>query len=191
MRLKGKKIAILVSNEFEDIEVFYPFLRLSEEGAWVTFGIYRVGFHPRPALSDKPVTGRFGLTVPPMFHREGYRYDVKDATELLPEDYDAVVIPGGFSPDYLRREPRITGFVRKMYEQGKVVAAICHGPWLIISAKIAKGKKIAGVTPIKDDIENAGATFVDEPVVVDDNIITSRVPDDLPEFCQAIIYALS
>ncbi|HPO82561.1 MAG TPA: DJ-1/PfpI family protein, partial [bacterium] len=97
----------------------------------------------------------------------------------------------GFSPDYLRREPRITGFVRKMYEQGKVVAAICHGPWLIISAKIAKGKKIAGVTPIKDDIENAGATFVDEPVVVDDNIITSRVPDDLPEFCQAIIYALS
>ncbi|MCX7795365.1 MAG: type 1 glutamine amidotransferase [bacterium] len=191
MKLKGKKVVILVSNEFEDIEVFYPFLRLSEEGAWITFGIYQRGFHPRPAFPGKPITGRFGLTVPPMFHREGYRYDVKEATELSPDDYDAVIIPGGFSPDYLRREPKVTEFVRKMYEQGKIIAAICHGPWLIISAKIVKGKRIAGVTPIRDDIENAGAIFVDEPVVVDGNIITSRVPDDLPEFCQAIINAMS
>jgi len=130
MRLKGKKVAILVSNEFEDIEVFYPFLRLSEEGAWITFGIYQRGFHPRPAFPGKPITGRFGLTVPPMFHREGYRYDVKEATELSAEEYDAVIIPGGFSLIISEESQRLQNSLERCTNRARLWPAYVMVPGL-------------------------------------------------------------
>lgn len=190
MRLKGRKIAILVSNEFEDIELWYPMIRLSEEGAWITIATLHMGFHPRPYVEGKPITGRFGTTVPPMVHKVGRLFDIKNISELVSGEYDAVVIPGGFSPDYLRRDPATLEFVRSMAKQGKPIASICHGPWLMISAGIMKGRRATGVLAVKDDLVNAGAVFVDEPAVVDGNIITSRTPDDLTEFCRAIIAAM-
>ncbi|MEM0361448.1 MAG: DJ-1/PfpI family protein [Sulfolobales archaeon] len=103
------------------------------------------------------------------------------------DEVDAVVIPGGFSPDYLRRFPEVLSFVREAFQRGKVVASICHGPWVLISAGITKGRRFTGVVAIKDDIINSGAIYEDSPVIRDGNLITARVPDDLPEFCQAII----
>ena len=114
-------------------------------------------------------------------------FDIKNIPELVPGEYDAVVIPGGFSPDYLRRDPTTLEFVRSMARQGKTIASICHGPWLLISAGIMKGRKATGCLAVKDDMVNAGAVFVDEPTVIDGNIVSSRTPDDLTEFCRAII----
>ncbi|MGE5507608.1 MAG: type 1 glutamine amidotransferase domain-containing protein [Chitinophagales bacterium] len=190
MRLQGKKIAIIVSNEFEDIELLYPLIRLSEEGAWITVGTLEIGFHPRPAFSGKPITGRFGSTVPPIVLKEGRRFDLKPIAELDPGSFDALMIPGGFSPDYLRRDPKTLDFVRKIHEAGKPIATICHGPWLLISAGVCRGKNMTCFMAIKDDLTNAGAIYHDQAVVVDGNLITSRTPDDLPEMCLALIAAL-
>lgn len=190
-KLKGKKVLMIVANEFEDIELLYPFVRLSEEGAEVIIVPVKAGHHPRPSDPSKPVTGRFGIPVPFLVFREGERHILKELKDVSVDEVDAVVIPGGFSPDYLRRIPEVLSFVREAYQKGKVIAAICHGPWVLISAGIVKGKRITGVSAIKDDIVNAGAIYEDVPAVRDDNIITARVPDDLPEFCQLIIEALS
>ncbi len=188
--LTGKKVVFLVANEFEDVELLYPFVRLSEEGAEVIIAPMKVGIHPRPADPSKPVTGRFGTPVPLMVFREGERHVLKELKDVSVDEVDAVVIPGGFSPDYLRRFPEVLNFVREAYQKGKVVASICHGPWVLISAGITKGKRATGVVAIKDDLINSGAIYEDSPVVVDGNLITSRTPDDLPEFCRAIINAL-
>ncbi|MEW6230079.1 MAG: DJ-1/PfpI/YhbO family deglycase/protease, partial [Bacillota bacterium] len=118
--------------------------------------------------------------------KEGKRFDVKPVSAVAADDYDAVIIPGGFSPDYLRRDPATIKLVQDLDKAGKAIAAICHGPWLMISAGVVKGKKLACFFSIKDDVVNAGAAYIDEPVVVDGNIITSRTPDDLPQFCGAI-----
>jgi len=190
-KLKGKKVVFIVANEFEDVELLYPFIRLSEEGAEVIIVPMKVGLHPRPADPSKPVTGRFGTPVPLLVFREGERHVLKELKEVSVDEIDAVVIPGGFSPDYLRRLPEVLSFVREAYQKGKIVAAICHGPWVLISAGITKGKRITGVIAVRDDIINSGAIYEDAPVVRDGNLITARVPDDLPEFCQAIINALS
>jgi len=190
-KLKGKKVLMIVANEFEDIELLYPFVRLSEEGAEVIIVPVKAGHHPRPSDPSKPVTGRFGIPVPFLVFREGERHILKELKDVSVDEVDAVVIPGGFSPDYLRRIPEVLSFVREAYQKGKVIAAICHGPWVLISAGIVKGKRITGVSAIKDDIVNAGAIYEDVPAVRDGNIITARVPDDLPEFCQLIIEALS
>ena len=187
MKLSGKKIVILAASEFEDVEVTFPFLRLSEEGAWITLGVLAMGFHPRPAFQGKPITGRFGTTIPFIVNKEGKRYDIRPVGDLSPKEFDAVIIPGGFAPDYLRRDPATVNLVRTAAAQGKPIGAICHGPWLMISAGIVLGRRVTGIVAIKDDLENAGATFVDEAVVVDGNIVSSRNPDDLPEFCRAII----
>jgi protease I len=187
MKLSGKKVVMPVSNEFEDVELLYPLLRLSEEGAWVTLATYRASFSARPYVLDKPITGRFGTPVPLVVLGEGRRHDVKPLAEVDPDAYDALVIPGGFSPDMLRRDPHNLEFVRKFHEAGKPIAAICHGPWLLVSAQVARGRRMTCFMSIKDDIINAGAHYVDEPVVVDGNIITSRMPDDLPDFCRAVI----
>lgn len=190
-RLIGKKIAILVAHEFEDIELLYPILRLSEEGASILVTAVRMGFHPRPYLNDKPVTGRFGTPVPIPVMPEGRRYRMADLEDIKAQELDALVFPGGFSPDYLRRHAGILQLTRECDAMGKVVAAICHAPWVLISAGILRGRRATGVVALRDDLINAGAEYLDEPVVVDGNVITSRAPNDLPEFCAAIIQALS
>lgn len=190
-RLKGRKVAIIVAHEFEDVELLYPFLRLSEEGAEITIIPVPIGLHPRPAVPAKPVTGRYGTPVPMEVFGEGVRYVMKSLQEVKPDEFDAIVIPGGFSPDHLRVSDRVLEFVKKAYETGKIVAAICHGPQVLISAGLVKGRKVTAYAAVKDDLINAGAIFLDEPAIRDGNIITGRVPDDLPEFCGLIIEALS
>ena len=190
-RLKGKRVAIIAAHEFEDVELLYPFLRLSEEGAEVTIIPVKSGLHPRPAIPGKPVTGRYGTPIPLEVFGEDVRYVIKELDEVRPEEFDAILIPGGFSPDHLRVNRRVLEFVKRVHEAGKVIAAICHGPQVLISAGLVKGKKVTAYEAVKDDLVNAGALFVDEPAVRDGNIITGRVPDDLPEFCSLIIEALS
>lgn len=190
-RLEGKKVVLLVANEYEDIELWYPALRMSEEGAKVVIVALEAGLHTRPALPQKYVTGRFGTTVPPLVHKPGKRFSTAKIEEISAESADALIIPGGFSPDALRIDERCLELVRDFYHRKKIVAAICHGPQVLISAGLVKGKKITSYAAVRDDLVNAGANFLDEPVVVDGNIITSRVPDDLPEFCLGIIEKLA
>lgn len=192
MKLKGKSICMPVAHEFEDLELLYPLLRLSEEGARMTLGTYQGGFSARPYVGKtKPITGRFGYPIPPLPMAEGVRFVTADIMTLKPEDFDAVVIAGGFSPDMLRREPYVVDFIRRVSAAGKPIAPICHGPSLAISAGIVKGRRVTSAVSIKDDLVNAGALWEDSVVVVDGNLITSRRPDDLPEFCLAIIDAVA
>ncbi len=190
-RLQNKKIAILVAQEFEDIELLYPILRLSEEGASIYVSAVPMGFHPRPSLENKPVSGRFGHPVPIPVLPPGRHYQMVNLEDLHADDLDALIFPGGFSLDYLRRNSIVLDLTRACHRQGKLIAAICHAPWILISAGIARGKRMTSLIAIRDDLVNAGATYLDEEVVQDENIITSRKPDDLPAFCQAIIEALS
>lgn len=190
-RLRGRKVAILVAHKFEDIELLYPFVRLSEEGAEVVIVTVIAGLHPRPAVKDKPITGRYGTPIPLEVFGEGVRYAIRDLAQVKPEDFDAVMIPGGFSPDHLRVVPEVLSFVKRAYELNKVIAAICHGPQVLISAGLVKGKRVTSYAAVRDDLVNAGANFVDEPAVRDGNLITARAPDDLPEFCRLVIEALS
>lgn len=190
-RLKGKRIAIIVSYEFEDVELLYPFLRLSEEGAEVVIIPVKAGLHPRPAIPGKPVTGRYGTPVPLEVFGLGERYAIKEIECVKPEEFDALIIPGGFSPDHLRIDERVLKLVKIMYKSGKIIAAICHGPQVLISAGLVKGKRVTAYRAVMDDLINAGALFEDVPALRDGNLITGRVPDDLPEFCRLIIEALS
>ncbi len=191
-RLDGKRVVIVVANEFEDIELLYPVLRLSEEGASVVVVPVPLAYHThtRPYLRDKPVSGRFGHTVPIGVMTEGRRYLVKQLEEISADSLDCLLFPGGYSPDGLRIHQGLLALIRDCHRKGKVIAAICHGPWLLISAGIMKGKKAVSYAPVRDDLVNAGAEFVDVPAVRDGNIVTGRVPDDLPEFCQEIMNAL-
>jgi protease I len=171
MDLKGKRVCVLVEQQYQEMEVWYPVYRLREAGCQVTLvgpdagHIYpsKLGY---PAKSDKAI---------------------KDVSV---NDFDCIVIPGGFAPDFLRRNEGILRLVSEMAEQGKVVAAICHGPWVLCSTQALKGKKATCFFAIKDDVINAGAQWVDEEVVVDRNLITSRKPDDLPAFLTAIMQAV-
>jgi len=190
-KLSGKKVAIIVAHEFEDVELLFPLLRLSEEGAEIVVAPVREGLHPRPYVEGKPVTGRFGHTVPIPVMAEGNRYSVSSVEELSADDVDCILFPGGYSPDALRLHEGTLDLVRECHQRGKLLAAICHGPWILISAGIMEGKQATGYVAVRDDLVNAGAEFVDVPAVRDGNIITGRVPDDLPECCQEIIKALS
>jgi protease I len=170
MNLKGKTVAVLVEKDYQDLEVWYPALRLKEEGASVKF----IG------TSQLEYKGKFGYPV------------TADATieKVRAEDFDAVVIPGGWAPDFLRRYESVLEFVRRMDKAGKVVAAVCHAGWVLASADIVRGRSVTCFSAIKDDVKNAGARYVDQEVAVDKNLITSRKPEDLPAFCRAIIAAL-
>lgn len=188
--LSGKNVVIIVANEFEDIELLHPILRLSEEGAEITVVPVPEGHHPRPHIAGKQVTGRFGHPVPIPVMPEGKRYKMDSFENLDIDDIDCILLPGGFSPDVLRRHEKTLNLVRECHQRGKLLAAICHGPWVLISAGVMNGRKATGFIAVRDDILNAGAEFVDAPSVRDGNIITGRVPNDLPEFCQEIIAAL-
>jgi protease I len=172
MQLKGKKVIVLAENNYQEMELWVPYYRLKEEGAEVTV----VG-----SGSSRTYTSKLGYPV-----------DVdKEAKEIDMSNYDGVVIPGGYSPDLMRRFPEMVRIVREAHEKGKVVAAICHAGWMLVSAGILKGKKATCFFAIKDDMINAGAHYVDAEVVVDGKLITSRKPDDLPAYCRAIIKALA
>lgn len=199
-RLKGKHVLVLCAHEFEDIELLYTVMRLSEESAAVTVATLPKGgahFHTRPWWNEKPITGRFGSTVPIVVMVEGVRYDTIEIPQAKPEDYDAAIIPGGFAPDYLRRDWTTLRLVADMYRMGKVVAAICHGPQVFISADAAfgtnmvKGRDVTCWDAIIDDIRNAGGNFEPLPARRDGNVVTGRSPDDLPQFMQATIEALT
>lgn len=166
-----KAVAILAEDDYEDLELWYPYYRLLEAGHNVRI----VGSGRKPVFASK------------------HGYEVKadmSASEVDLEDLDAVVIPGGFAPDRLRRIPAVNELVRRMFKEGKVVAAICHAPSVLISANVLKGRKVTCFVSIKDDVMNAGARYKDEAVVVDGNLITSRFPADLPEFMKALLRAL-
>ncbi|UCC64853.1 MAG: DJ-1/PfpI family protein, partial [Anaerolineae bacterium] len=151
----------------------------------------REGLHPRPYVEGKPVTGRFGHTVPIPVMAEGNRYRLTSVEKLDAAAVDCLLFPGGYSPDVLRLHSPTLDLVHQCHRQGKLLAAICHGPWVLISAGIMRRRQATGYVAVRDDLVNAGAEFVDVPAVRDGNVITGRVPDDLPEFCQAIIAALS
>jgi protease I len=171
MELKGKRIAILVEQQYQEMEVWYPLYRLREAGCQVSL-----------------VGPRAGETYP---SKLGYpAKSDKAASEVSASDFDAIVIPGGFAPDFIRRTEAMIRLVSDMAEQGKVVAAICHGPWVLCSTQALKGKKATCFFAIKDDVINAGAKYIDAEVMRDGNLITSRKPDDLPAFVATIIQAV-
>ncbi len=170
--MAGKiRVAILVEDFYQDLEVWYPLLRLKEEG----FEVVTVEPNGRKEYKGK----------------NGYPIVVdKSIDQVKPADFDAVVIPGGWAPDKLRLSRKVLDFVKSIHDSGKVVASICHGGWVLVSAGICKGKTLTSYIAIKDDLVNAGAKFVDQEVVRDQFLITSRKPDDLPAFCREIIRAL-
>ena len=189
--LNGKNVTMIVANEFEDIELLYPILRLSEEGASVVVVPVNKGDHTRPYIADKPVTGRFGHTVPIRVMEEGRHYTIKSIEEVKAAEIDCLFFPGGFSPDALRIHEPTLKLVRECDQQGKIVSAICHGGWVLISAGVTAGKKATCYAAVRDDLVNSGATFTDSAVIVDGNLITGRQPDDLPDLCRALVKALS
>jgi protease I len=172
MQLTGKRIAILVDNLYQEMEVWYPLYRLREAGAI----ILTVG-----AKAGETYTSKNGYPV----------YCEKAYTDVSASQLDGVVVPGGYAPDLIRRHPSANHLVREIDRQGKLVASICHGAWVLCSAEILKDRKATCYFAIKDDVIHAGADYVDAEVVVDRNIVTSRKPDDLPAFCRAAIGVLT
>jgi protease I len=170
MELEGKQIAVLVEQQYEDLELWYPVLRFREAGARVRI----VG----PKTESYP-------------SKHGYPAKADLAMEQARAgEFDALIVPGGYAPDHMRRHRAMVELVREAAQAGKVVAAICHGGWMLCSAGVLKGKKATGFYAIRDDLVHAGAEYLDQEVVRDGNLITSRVPSDLPAFCRTILEAL-
>jgi protease I len=169
--MSTKSVAVLIEQQYQEMEVWYPVYRLKDAG----FNVVLVG----------PEAGK---TYP---SKLGYpaKSDAA-AKDVTASQFAAVVIPGGFCPDYIRRSEAMLKLVRDMHETKKPVAAICHGPWVLCSTQALKGRKATCFHAIKDDVINAGATYVDEEVVVDGHVITSRTPDDLPAFVRAVMKAI-
>ncbi|MEO6808011.1 MAG: type 1 glutamine amidotransferase domain-containing protein [Isosphaeraceae bacterium] len=169
---QGKRVAVLVEKLYEDLELWYPVLRLREAGCTVTIVGPKAGEsypskHGYPAKADA------------------------SASEVKADDFDAIIIPGGYSPDHMRRCKPMVDLVIRAASQRKVLAAICHGGWMLCSARCLKGRRVTGYFSIRDDVENAGGVWEDAPCVRDGNLVTSRTPDDLPAFMQGIFAALA
>ena len=171
MRLQGKKIATLVAEGVEDLEYYVPLMRLQEEGAQVLTA----------ALDLKPIHGKNGLEITPDTTIESLKAD----------DLFALVLPGGWAPDKLRRHTVVKDLVRAMDSQRKSIGIICHGGWIPISAGIMKGRRATGSVGIKDDILNAGGTWVDEAAFREGNLVWGRVVADIPDFCRELVQALT
>jgi protease I len=171
MRLTDKKVVMLAEEGFEDLELWYPVHRLREEGCQVDI----VG-----SGSSETYRGKYGLSVTVDYTAE----------EVSADKYDGIVVPGGWAPDKLRRYPQVLDLVKQFADQDKLLATICHGGWVFVSAKILPGYTMTCVNAIIDDVVNAGAKYVDQEVVVDRNLITSRVPKDLGAFMRQIIAGL-
>lgn len=172
MELEGKSVAILVEQMYEDMELLYPMVRLREAGAKVSLvgpekGKSYPSKHGQPAVADLA------------------------ADDVSVTEFDALVIPGGYAPDHMRRSVAMVDLVRQFVTHGKITAVICHGPWMLCSANVLQGRHVTSFPSIKDDVVHAGANWVDEEVVEDDNLITSRHPGDLPAFMRSLIRALS
>ncbi|MFA0734462.1 MAG: hypothetical protein OGMRLDGQ_000962 [Candidatus Fervidibacter sp.] len=171
-KLEGVRVAVLVEDLYENLELWYPVLRLREEGAQV----FVVG--PKAGETYKS--------------KEGYPAKAdKSAEEISADEIDAVIVPGGYAPDRMRRHEAMVKLVREAAQKGKIVAAICHGGWMLAEADVVRGRTVTSFFAIKTDLINAGANWVDKEVVRDGNIITSRVPSDLPAFMRTIIEALA
>lgn len=171
MRLQGKRIAYLLDEGFEDLEFWVPLMRLREEGARVTV----VG-----ASAGKTVRGKHCLEATSEVAAEA----------VSAADFEAVIVPGGWAPDKLRRYPAITNLIRQAYEQHKIVGMICHAGLVGISAGIVSGHRATGSLGIKDDLVNAGATWVDQAAFRDGNIVWGRVVEDIPDFCRELVQAI-
>jgi deglycase len=172
MTLTGKRVAILAENLYQEMELWVPYYRLKEEGAEVTV----VG-----AGGAKSYTSKHGYPV---------NVDAQ-AEAVRAVEFDAVVVPGGYAPDMMRGHEAMVRLLREATQAGKVVAAICHAGWMLVSAGVLAGRTATSFFSIKDDMVNAGCRWVDQEVVVDGNLITSRRPDDLPAFCREIVRALA
>ncbi len=171
MPLSDKRFLMFVDDVYEDLELWYPRLRLIEAGAQVTVAGPKEGhvYHGKngyPCAAGAPIA------------------------EMESADFQGVVIPGGFMPDKLRRDPKVLSLVREFASAGKLVAAICHGGWIPISAGVYNGVRVTGSPGIKDDLINAGARWEDAPVVIDRHFVSSRKPDDLPDFCRGILQVI-
>ncbi|MBN2116759.1 MAG: type 1 glutamine amidotransferase [Anaerolineales bacterium] len=171
MRLQGQKVAALVAEGVEDLEYYVPVMRLQEEGAQVLTA----------ALELKPVHGKNGLEIRPDTKIESLRAD----------DLFALLVPGGWAPDKLRRYSAVKDLVRDMDAQGKTIGIICHGGLVAISAGIMKGRRATGSLGIRDDILNAGGTWVDEAAFREGNLVWGRVVADIPDFCRELVQALT
>lgn len=170
--LANQKVLMFVGDVYEDLELWYPKLRLVEAGASVIVagpqaGSSYQGKHGYPCVSDSAIS------------------------EIDAADFDGLVVPGGFMPDRLRRDSQVLEIVRHFAESGKLVAAICHGGWIPISAGVYRGVRVTGSLGIKDDLVNAGAIWEDAAVVIDRHFVSSRKPDDLPDFCRGILQVMS
>jgi len=166
--LAGRRALLLVGDDYEDLELWYPKLRLEEAGCHVTVAGER---------ADAPYSGKHGYPA-----RSDAAIAAMDAA-----DFHALVVPGGWMPDKLRRDAALLALVRDFWSAGKLVAAICHGGWIPISAGVYRGVRVTGSPGIKDDLVNAGAIWEDAPVVVDRQSVTSRRPSDLPDFMAAVV----
>jgi protease I len=172
MDLKGKKIAVFVDNLYQEMELWVPLYRFQEAGGTVVVA---------GAEAGTTYTSKLGYPA-----KSDVSYE-----QLNVRDFDGVVVPGGYAPDRMRRYPAANLFVHDMDKAGKLVAAICHGPWVLCSARMLEGRRATSFFAIKDDVIHAGARWEDAEVVVDSNLVTSRTPEDLPAFCRACIEVLA
>lgn len=166
MRLNGKKVMTFVDHDYNDLELWYPIYRLQEEGVTV---------HLVGPEADVQYNGQSGIPA-----KSDYSYDDVNA-----EDYDGILVPGGWAPDKIRRYPAALNLIRQMNETKKPIGQICHAGWVLISADILQGKKVTSTPAIKDDMTNAGASWEDKPLVVDGHLFSSRRPDDMPLYVKA------